>query len=324
MIVQQFYLKCLAHAAYVVADDTTGEAAVVDPVTGDTLFAGDVGRPDLRASLGWWSAEELGKRLYHSVHEKLLALPDRTLVNPAHDAGSLCGKALGTETFSAIGEPRRVNYALQPMIERAPTALPLDEVLALQRDGAQLLDTREAGEFAAAHIKGSVNVGLGGPYATWAGSVLDPARPVVVIAADGAQLESEVRLGRIGFDNVTGHLAGGMAALADRPDLTATTIRVSPAVPRDAIASREVQAVDVRTPGERARAAIAGAIHMPLSRLATHAAELPTKPLLLFCAGGYRSSIAASLLESRGLAVRELAGGMTAWETAGLPTESAA
>jgi rhodanese-related sulfurtransferase len=281
-------------------------------------------------------------------------------VYPAHGAGSLCGKALGNETFSTIGEQRRVNYALQPMnerdfitlvtadqpdapayftydavlntrerptltetIERELKPLSLDEVLALHAAGAQLLDTRDAGEFAAAHLAGSINVGLGGQYATWAGSVLDPKRPVVIICSDGAELESEVRLGRIGFDNVAGYLAGGMTALEDRPDLTSTTMRLSPAVAEAAIASGRVQPVDVRTPGVRATSSIPKSIHMPLSRLSAHAGELPhDRPLLLFCAGGYRSSIAASLLESRGFAVQELAGGITAWEKAGLPMES--
>jgi rhodanese-related sulfurtransferase len=173
-------------------------------------------------------------------------------------------------------------------------------------------------------MTGSVNVGLGGQYATWAGTVLDPKRPVVVICADGTELESEVRLGRIGFDNVAGYLEGGMAALENRPDLTSTTMRLSPQVAQAAIASQHLQPVDVRTPGERAQSAIPGSIHMPLSRIAAHAGELPAdRPLLLFCAGGYRSSIAASLLESRGFAVQELAGGITAWEKAGLPMEPA-
>ena len=461
MILQQFYLKCLAHASYIIADESTRVAAVVDPqrdvdqyldfarerdlridhvilthlhadfiaghlelrdrvgariylgkaaaaeyaftplgdgdriemghvrlealetpghtpesicilvfdleasatvphavLTGDTLFVGDVGRPDLRASLGW-TAEALGKRLYASVHRKLLRLPDSSLVFPTHGAGSLCGKALGTETFSTIGEQRRVNYALQPMteaafvtlvttdqpdapayftydavlnsrerptlteaIERELKALPLDEVVALRESGIQLLDTRDGGEFAAAHLQGSVNVGLGGQYATWAGSVINPERPVVLICAAGSELESAVRLGRIGFDNVAGYLEGGMAALAQRPDLTSTTLRLSPANASDAIATRTVTPLDVRTPGERALTSIAGSLHMPLSRLAEHSDELPSDgPLLVFCAGGYRSSIAASLLESRGFTVREMAGGITAWEQAGLPVE---
>jgi len=463
MILQQFYLKCLAHASYLIADEGTRVAVVVDPqrdidlyldyarehglriehvilthlhadfvaghlelrdrlgariylgkaasaeyaftplgdndsidlgrvrlqaletpghtpesicvlvfdldvsasgphavLTGDTLFVGDVGRPDLRASLGW-SAEDLGRRLYHSVHSRLLPLPDSSLVYPAHGAGSLCGKALGSETFTTIGEQRRVNYALQPMTEAAfitlvtadqpdapayftydavlnskerPTLtetlarelkpLSLDDVLAMHRAGAQLLDTRDGGEFAAAHLRGSINVGLGGQYATWAGSVIEPGQPVVLICALGTELESEVRLGRIGFDNVAGYLGGGMATLDNRPDLTSTTLRLSPELAQSALASGEVIAVDVRTPTEHAQTSIAGALHAPLSRLRAQASDLPAdKPLMLFCAGGYRSSIGASLLESRGFKVCEMAGGITAWARAGLPVEPA-
>ena len=462
MILQQFYLKCLAHASYLVADEGTRTAAVVDPqrdidqyvafadkhrlriahvilthlhadfvaghlelrdrvgatiylgkaasaeyaftplgdgdtiemgrvrlqaletpghtpesisvlvfdldvsdtvphavMTGDTLFVGDVGRPDLRASLGW-SAEELGKRLYDSVHQKLLALPDSSLVYPAHGAGSLCGRALGSETFSTIGEQRRHNYAVQPMsqqefvdiitadqpdappyftydavlntrerptldetIARELKPLTLDQVVSLQRDGAQVLATREEGEFASVHLGGSINVGLNGKYATWAGTVIDPARPVLIVAAPGAEHESAMRLGRIGFDNVAGYLSGGMASLADRPELTASTLRLSPPVAHDQITNGEVLPVDVRTQSERASGFIAGSIHAPLSRLVEMADQLPrNRPLLLYCSGGYRSSIAASLLEARGFDVRELAGGTAAWDKSRLPMEA--
>ena len=199
-----------------------GEAAPYAVLTGDTLFIGDVGRPDLRAALGW-SAVDLGGMLFDSLHKKLLALPDESLVYPAHGAGSLCGKSLSKETFSTLGEQRRMNYALQPMSKEAfiqvvtadqpdapayftydavlnseerPTLdqtlahvnpMTLDDVLALQEVGAQILDTREAGEFAAAHLTGSINIGLGGQYATWAGTVLDREHPIVIIADPGRE-----------------------------------------------------------------------------------------------------------------------------------------
>src|SRR5262245_28423365 len=224
-------------------------------LTGDTLFVGDVGRPDLRAALGW-SATELGGMLYESLRTKLLTLPDASLVYPAHGAGSLCGKALSKETVSTIGEQRRVNYALQPMtkaefvdlvtadqpdappyftydavlnslerptldqaLERELKPLSLDQVLAMQSSGAQLLDTREPSEFAAGHLASSVNVGLGGQYATWAGTILEQTRPIIIVAVPGRESEAAIRLGRIGFDNVAGYLDGGLAALASRPDL---------------------------------------------------------------------------------------------------------
>ena len=344
-----------------VYDGDAGESAPVAVLTGDTLFVGDVGRPDLRASLGW-SAASLGTLLYDSLHQKLLALPDPTRVYPAHGAGSLCGKALSKETSSTIGEQRRANYALQPMTREAfvelvtadqPDApayfvydavlntkerqtldqslaeglkpLTLDQVLEHQRAGAQVLDTREPGEFAAAHLAGSQNIGLGGQYATWAGSILDPQRPIVIIAEAGREQESAMRLGRIGFDRVAGYLAD-VHSLEGRPDLRASTERLSPAVAADRLHSTAPpQIVDVRAPGEYASKHIDGALNVPLSRLAHRLEELPRdRPLLVHCAGGYRSSIAASLLEQAGFdEVSELAGGLAAWETAGLPVTAA-
>ena len=214
-------------------------------LTGDTLFIGDVGRPDLRASLGW-TAEELSGHLYASLHDKLLPLPDETLVYPAHGAGSLCGKHLSSDTVSTLGEQRRFNYALQPMtkaeftrlvtadqpeapayftydailntreratldktLEQVLRPVELEEVLAMGDAGAQVLDVRDAAEYAKGHLAGSINIGLGGQYATWAGTVLNPARPIVIIAEPGRAQEAALRLGRIGFDGVRGYLKDG-------------------------------------------------------------------------------------------------------------------
>src|SRR5919197_1563374 len=222
-------------------------------LSGDTLFIGDVGRPDLRASLGW-SAEDLGAMFYDSLHEKLLPLPDDTLLYPAHGAGSLCGKNMSSDTVSTIGVQRRYNYALQPMdrdefvrvvttdlpdtpayftydavlnTKERPTLdqtlvdelrpLPLSEAQALVDEGAQLLDTRDPADFAGAHVAGSLNVGMSGAYATWAGTILDTERPVVVVADPGREQEAAMRLGRIGFDNVAGYLDGGMQAGGAEP-----------------------------------------------------------------------------------------------------------
>ncbi len=326
--------------------------------TGDTLFVGDVGRPDLRVALGW-SAADLGNMLYDSLHLKLLALPDATLVYPAHGAGSLCGKALSTETVSTIGDQRRLNYALQPMSKRAfvdlvtadqPDAPPyftydavlntkerptldealaehlkplaLDAVLALAADGAQVLDARDGADFAAAHLIGSINVGLVGQFATWAGTVLDRDRPIVIVADPGREGEAALRLGRIGFDHVAGYLQDGLLSLQDRPDLIGRFDRLSARVAAERLASSAPPVlVDVRAPGEAAETAIAGSVNVPLSRLEERAAEIPTgRPVLVFCAGGYRAPIAASLLRRRGAQdVAEIAGGMAAWEAAGLP-----
>ena len=337
-------------------DSATQPTAVL---TGDTLFVGDVGRPDLRAALGW-AAADLGGLLYDSLRNKLLALPDQSLVYPAHGAGSLCGKAIGKETVSTIGEQRQSNYALQPMTKRAfvdlvtadqpdapayftydavlnskerPTLdqalarelnpMTLELVLALQRTGGQILDTRDQVEFAAAHLTGSLNIALGGQYATWAGTILDRERPIVIIADPGREHEAAIRLGRIGFDHIVGYLQDGLRSLETRLDLTATTERVSAPLAAERVATAAAVVVDVRTPAERAIKSVPGSVGIPLNHLSERATELPRdRPLLVYCAGGYRSSIAASLLQQQGFAqVSEIAGGLAAWESAKLPIE---
>ncbi|HZS70575.1 MAG TPA: MBL fold metallo-hydrolase [Candidatus Acidoferrum sp.] len=331
-------------------------------LTGDTLFAGDVGRPDLRVALGW-SASDLAGLLFDSLQSKLLPLPDASLVYPAHGAGSLCGRAISKETVSTIGEQRRVNYALQPMtkqqfiglvtadqpeappyftydavlnskerptlekaLERELQPLSLDRVLRLQAEGAQILDTREPEEFAAAHLAGSINIGLSGQYATWAGTVLHREEPIVIITPPGRESEAAVRLGRIGFDHVTGYLENGMSSLEGRPELTARTERLSPARAAALLAGAETpQLLDVRTPRERAEKSIASSVSIPLSQLANRLSELAgNRPVLVYCAGGYRSSIAASLLQRAHFAdVSEIAGGIAAWVAAKLPVAPA-
>ncbi|HEV2350700.1 MAG TPA: MBL fold metallo-hydrolase [Terriglobia bacterium] len=332
-------------------------------LTGDTLFIGDVGRPDLRAALGW-SASDLARLLFKSLHSKLLALPDPCLVYPAHGAGSLCGKALSKETVSTLGEQRRSNYALQPMSEEAfiqvvtadqPDAPPyflydavlnseerptldaalaremnpltLERVLELQRDGAQVLDTRDATEFASAHLAGSINIGLIGQYATWAGTVLDRKHPIVLIADPGRENESAIRLGRIGFDHVAGYLKDGLRSLESRPDLTVRTERLSAQFAAQLLSSSQPPlALDVRSPQERDQKHIAGSLGFPLNHLMENLGKLPRdRSLLVYCAGGYRSSIAASLLQGGGFdRVSEIAGGMAGWEAASLPLADSA
>jgi hydroxyacylglutathione hydrolase len=331
-------------------------------LTGDTLFIGDVGRPDLRASLGW-SATDLGGLLYDSLQSKLLPLPDASLVYPAHGAGSLCGRAISKETVSTIGDQRRLNYALQPMskqafielvtadqpeappyfvydavlnskerptldesLERNLKPLALDTVLALQKEGAQILDTRDADEFGAAHLAGSINIGLGGQYATWAGTMLNHEHPIVIIAAPGRENESAVRLGRIGFDNVAGYLQNGLQSLESQPDLVVFIERLSPQFAAELFASNQPPlAIDVRAPREREQKHIDGSLSMPLNHLVRDLTTLPKdRALLVYCAGGYRSSIAASVLMASGFdSVCEIAGGLAAWESANLPVQSA-
>jgi glyoxylase-like metal-dependent hydrolase (beta-lactamase superfamily II)/rhodanese-related sulfurtransferase len=330
-------------------------------LTGDTLFIGDVGRPDLRAALGW-SATDLGALLFDSLQTKLLPLPDASLVYPAHGAGSLCGKAISKETMSTMGEQRRLNYALQPMskqafielvtadqpeappyfvydavlnskerttldqaLERQLKPLELDRVLALKAEGAQILDTREPEEFASAHLAGSINIGLSGQYATWAGTVLDHTHPIVIVAAPGRENESAVRLGRIGFDHVAGYLENGLQSLETRPDLVVFTERLSAPFAAELLSSSQPPVlIDVRAPREREQKQISGSLSFPLNHLSERAAELPkNRALLVHCAGGYRSSIAASILQKEGFEhVCEIAGGIAAWETAKLPVSS--
>jgi hydroxyacylglutathione hydrolase len=175
--------------------------------------------------------------------------------------------------------------------------------------------------FAAAHLAGSINIGLGGQFATWAGTVLSRESPIVILADPGRENEAAVRLGRIGFDHVLGYLEDGLRSLAGRAELTASTQRISPALAAEFLASQELVAVDVRTPAERKAKSIGGSLSVPLNHLAERMHELPrNRPLLMHCAGGYRSSIAASLLKRQGFTkLTELAGGMAAWEAAGYP-----
>jgi len=330
-------------------------------LTGDTLFIGDVGRPDLRASLGW-TADELGGYLYDALHNKLMTLPDEVLVYPAHGAGSLCGKKLSSDTVSTMGDQRRFNYALKPMAKEEfvrlvtadqPDAPPyftydailntrerttleknlvhvlqpvgLDEVIRMGDEGAQILDVRDAAEYAKGHMAGSINIGLGGQYATWAGTVLDRARPIVILAEPGRQQEAAVRLGRIGFDYVKGYLRGGMGALAGRPDLVWATERMSVLIASEELeGSNPPMVLDVRAPREWAEKHIEGSVNLPLNHLPERMAEVPrNRKIAVHCAGGYRSSIAASILHQHGITnVVEMAGGLAAWEAARLPLVS--
>jgi len=331
-------------------------------LTGDTLFIGDVGRPDLRAALGW-TAEDLGALLYESIQERILRLPDETLVYPAHGAGSLCGKNLSTDTVSTIGVQRQYNYALQPMtkdefvrivttdqpdspayftydavlntkerptleatLERELKPLGLEDVIALSNRGGQVLDTRDPAEYAGAHLGGSVNVGLGGSYATWSGTLLDPARPIVIVAAPGREEESATRLGRIGFDSVAGYLSGGMEALDGRPDLVSRTERITAQNLAEQLASASPPLVlDVRAPGEVEAGHIERSLNVPLNHLEERLDEIPgDRPVVVTCASGYRSSMAVSILERHGRAdVTDLVGGMGAWEASRLATTGA-
>lgn len=462
MIIKQFYLACLAHASYLIVDERTGRAAVVDPqrdieqyleaaeemgakieyvllthfhadfiaghlelrdrvgakiclgakgaaeydfqalhdgdvlefgdvrlsiletpghtpegisivatdlakdaskpvavFTGDTLFVGDVGRPDLLASVGV-SADDLASWLYDSLHDKLMKLPDDVTVYPAHGAGSLCGKNLGSETFTTIGEQRRSNYALQPMskeefkaivTEAQPDApqyfvhdailnkkerptldeamksalAPLDAAAVVEaRDGgARILDVRNAAAFAAGHVPGSINAGLDGKFATWAGTLLAPTDRIVIVADPGQEEEAAMRLGRIGLDGVMGYLAGGVAAFPSPATLENVSVE---ALAAELEAGDGPRVLDVRTEREWDGGHVAGSLNIPLSQLQSRLDEVPRdRPLAVVCRSGYRSSAAASVLMGAGVTdLRNVVGGMDAWTAKALPREMTA
>jgi len=295
-------------------------------LTGDTLFIGDVGRPDLRASLGW-TAEELGALLYDSIHDKLLPLRDETLVYPAHGAGSLCGKHLSEDTVSTIGVQRQYNYALQQMTQEefirivcadqpdTPDYFTYDAILNTKQHptleaalshglkpltieqvrqqvdaGAQLLDTREPSDFAGAHLSGGLNIGLQGKFATWAGTLLNTEEPIILIAERGREQEAVIRLGRIDFDSVAGFLEGGMEALEPRPDLVRRVERITAGSLSEKLVGDAPAIIDVRAPGEFTEEHIAASLIMR---------ELPEVPVV------------------------DLVGGLDAWAAAGRPTVKA-
>lgn len=305
-------------------------------LTGDSLFIGDVGRPDLLGSAGF-TADDMARRLYRSLRDKLLTLPDPTRVFPAHGAGSSCGRNLSTEKSSSIGEQRRTNYALQAMTEDAfvalvsegqPTVpeyfgydadlnrhsrplldehadlpqLSVSDVLAAQDGGASVLDVRPMAEFAAGHLRGTLHAGLDTRFAEYAGCVVSPGASIVLVGDHTSAVEAKVRLARIGYDGVVGYLPAVESCLADCPDLGVRTSTLSAAQ----LAERQetlldLQIVDVRNPGETAAGALPEAVLVPLASLQRRLSELdPRRPVALYCAGGIRSLIATSLLEKQG------------------------
>ncbi|MGA5453264.1 rhodanese-like domain-containing protein [Streptomyces umbrinus] len=319
-------------------------------LTGDALFIGDVGRPDLLASIGV-TADELGKMLYDTIQHKLMALPDAVRVFPAHGAGSACGKNLSTQRQSTIGEQRSTNYACRPMSEAkfvelvtegqpsapayfvydailnrkehglfdvaaAPRPLSVEEFMQRRVTGAVVVDARSPQDFASGHLRGSVNVPADGRFAEQAGMVVAPEQDLVVIAPQDREEEVVTRLARIGFDKVGGHLRepeGSFPTLADEMEqasrLTADELR--------RLLDREEPplVLDVRNTAEREEGFIEGSLHIPLAELSRRIDEIPAdRPLVVHCAGGHRSSIAASLLRHQGRTdVSDLIGGYGAW-----------
>ncbi len=319
-------------------------------LTGDTLFVGDVGRPDLLASVGV-TQDELANHLYDSLHGKLMTLPDSTRVYPAHGAGSACGKNLSSETWSTIGEQRATNYALvapdreafvelvtegqppapayfaydavlngrlRPLHDEGeqPTALTLEDVRVRMADGAMLIDGRSPEEFARGHLRGSINVGLNGRYAEFAGSVIPADVDIVLVTADGDETEARNRLARIGFDRVVGYLANAEQVMASHPDQVMHASRLTAANYQLQAGSVEgLQLIDIRNPGEFALGSVPGAVNIPVGQLPARLGELTAETsTVVFCAGGYRSSVGASMLRHAGFVdVSDIVGGYGAW-----------
>src|SRR5215204_4205172 len=328
-------------------------------LTGDTLFIGDVGRPDLAGGKGY-TPQMMAEMMYDSLHGKLLTLPDDVEVYPAHGAGSMCGRNMSKETSSTIGEQRKFNYALKPMskdefvkmmtadLPEAPVYFPRDaeinrsgarglselqppksltpqEVL-LRTEGHVLLDIRSAADFGAAHVPGSMNIGLGGQFAMWAGSLIPLNAAIVVVADPGAQVdESVVRLARVGIENVKGYLNGGVESWREAGLPVDAIEQVSVAQLNERLAESDVQIVDVRRPAEYVSGHVPRAFNAPLASLDKSLGPLPLKKEMLtavICAGGYRSSAAASLLENQGFSnLINVSGGTGAWINAGYPVE---
>jgi hydroxyacylglutathione hydrolase len=337
-----------------VAVDTEVSPAPRLVFTGDTLFIGDVGRPDLAAARGA-SPEEMAGMLYESLHHKLLSLPDSVEVYPAHGAGSLCGRNIGKETSSTIGEQRRLNYALQPMPKEAfvrimtadqpevPSYFPVD--VAINREGAPpvgdrprptslspesfakaalgatVLDVRGSAAFGNGHVPGSLNVALSGQFAAWAGALVPADRPLLLVGEDAASAqEAATRLARVGLDRVLGYLEGGVAAWHASGRRIATTPQIT--VDELRAQTREIpslQVVDVRRPPEFESGHVPGAMCCPLDRLERDREDLdPKLPTAVICAGGYRSAAATSLLQRGGFTdLRNVVGGTSAWMQAG-------
>jgi uncharacterized membrane protein YfcA/glyoxylase-like metal-dependent hydrolase (beta-lactamase superfamily II) len=322
-------------------------------LTGDALFIGDVGRPDLLASIGV-TADQLGRQLYDTIQHKLMGLPDPVRVFPAHGAGSACGKNLSTERQSTIGEQRVLNYACQPMTREqfltlvtagqpaAPDYFVYDAILnrknrdlfdpdtplaalddpaldAALTAGAVVLDTRDPVTFAAGHLTGALNVPADGRFAETAGMVLTADQPLILITPEHRQTEVAVRLARIGFDHVTGYLPDPDTTLLEHADQVQQASRLTPVQLADLVADpTDPQApvvLDVRNPGEREAGHIPGSLHIPLAELRRRLAQVPNgTPIVTYCAGGWRSSVAASLLRHAGHTdVSDLLGGFAAW-----------
>ena len=330
-------------------------------LTGDTLFIGDIGRPDLAGGKGY-TPQMMAGMMYETLHNKLLKLDDAVEVYPAHGAGSMCGKNLSSETSSTIGKQRQFNYALQPMTKEefvrmmtvdlpaAPAYFPKDaeinrrgasalsdlpaleamrpaEVAEQARQGAVILDVRSPVDFGTAHVPSSLNIGLAGQFASWAGTLIAMDSPLVIVAeSEEKAKEAQMRLTRVGLENVKGYLNGGIDAWRAAGFEVATVPQISVSELKELIVTRaDLQVVDVRRPGEYESGHAPRAATAPLSNLNDTLPTLkldPTKLTAVICAGGYRSSAATSIMQPQGFTnLLNVTGGTSAWIKAGYEVE---
>ncbi len=335
-------------SCFLLFDETGKENAVF---TGDTLFVGDVGRPDLLD--GKMSSEELASMLFDSLNKKLKPLADDVLVYPAHGPGSSCGKNIGKETFSTIGEQKKFNYAMKAtnreqfikevtegilppplyffedarinkdgyssideVVKRNNRALSADELSNEVNKGALILDTRKADDFEKGFIPNSVNIGLNGQYAIWTGTLININQPLVLVTEEGKEHESILRLARVGYENILGYLQGGIAnwnkKLDDVKSISASDMKGE--------MTKGIEVIDVRKPGEFIVSHVKDATFLPLSGMPSNLESLDkSKPYLVHCGGGYRSMTAISLMKREGFTeLKNIYGGFGAIQNAGV------
>lgn len=345
----------LESTCYLLLDENGKERYVF---TGDTLFIGDVGRPDL-AQKSTMSMEDLAGMLYNSLETKIKTLPDDVIVYPAHGAGSACGKNMSKETFDTIGHQKQVNYALlatskeqfvkevtddlaappqyfpinvmmnkhgytpiDTVMKRGNHALnPLAFELEAEANDALVLDTRSAEDFSKGFIPGSINIGLSGQFAPWVGEmILDIKQPILIVAPEGKEKETVIRLSRVGYDGTIGYLEGGFEAwkAANKPVETVNRITAEQFATQW---KKEDVVYDIRRDGEYAAEHVDEAYHRPLSKINDWIRHIDkTKPFAMYCGSGYRSMIAASILKARGYDnFIEVAGGFGAIAKTGMP-----
>lgn len=336
-------------SCYLLINENGKEHAIF---TGDTLFVGDVGRPDLLDGL--MTREELASMLYDSLNKKIKTLPDDVIVYPAHGPGSACGKNIGNETFSTIGAQRKFNYALKDMsrelfIEKVTEGIlpppqyfhedarinkegydPLENIITKNtkpltveqfnnalKDGAVILDTRNADAFAKAFIPGSINIGLNGQFAVWVGTLIDINKNLVLVTEVGKEKETVLRLARVGYENVLGFLEGSVAAWKEKTSfiksITADEIKTT--------FNDDVTVLDVRKHNEWDKSHLKGAMFLPLSEFPNNLSDLDkNKTYVVHCGGGYRSMTAISIMKNNGFKnLINVQGGFASMQQAGLP-----